>query len=64
MDVTDWLDHLRLGAEIAGLDLPALRLPDERDVLANGLRIHVLEWGPADGPPVAVSYTHLRAHET
>lgn len=52
MDVTDWLDHLRLGAEIAGLDLPALRLPDERDVLANGLRIHVLEWGPADGPPV------------
>ena len=44
MDVTDWLDHLRLGAEIAGLDLPALRLPDERDVLANGLRIHVLEW--------------------
>lgn len=52
MDVTDRLDHLRLGAEIAGLDLPALRLPEERDVLANGIRLHLLEWGPVGAPPI------------
>jgi esterase len=39
------LEHLRLAAELAGLDRMEVSLPTEHDVVLGGLRLHYLDWG-------------------
>jgi esterase len=48
----DELAHLELAAEVAGLELPEISLPDERFVELNGLRFHYLDWGTEGRPRV------------
>jgi esterase len=45
------LDHLRLAAEVAGVEASNLALPRSEHLIANGLRLHYLDWG-GDGPPL------------
>ncbi len=49
---TNQLEHLSLAAEIAGLDGVEITLPDERDVVLGGIRLHYLDWGTPARPPV------------
>jgi pimeloyl-ACP methyl ester carboxylesterase len=44
--------HLRLAAEIAGLDAPEIVLPRARDSHGAGLRLRHLDWGSSGRPPV------------
>jgi pimeloyl-ACP methyl ester carboxylesterase len=46
------LAHLRLASEIAGLELDELALPTRHHVVLDGLRIHYLDWGNAERPPL------------
>jgi len=48
----DALAHLRSAAERAALRPARFVLPGVRDVIANGIRLQLLEWGPADAPPI------------
>jgi pimeloyl-ACP methyl ester carboxylesterase len=63
LSTAERLDHLRLGAEIAGVAVGELVLPEEHDVVVNGVRLHYLDWG-GDGRP-ALLFLHgggLTAH--
>jgi esterase len=48
----DQLGHLRLAAELAGLDQLEVVLPAERDVVLGGMRLHYLDWGMPRHPPI------------
>jgi pimeloyl-ACP methyl ester carboxylesterase len=57
------LEHLRLLAETAGMELPELALPVDGNVIANGIRQHYVDWGGQGRP--AVLFLHggsLTAH--
>ena len=47
MDIaaSEKLDHLRLGVEVAGVEVPEFVLPQDRDVVLRGMRLHYLDWG-------------------
>jgi pimeloyl-ACP methyl ester carboxylesterase len=49
--MTTELEHLRRAAAVAGLDPAAASLPQERHLVVNAFRLHVLDWGGA-GPPL------------
>jgi esterase len=44
------LEHIRLAADVAGLDIDEPVVPDEHDVVANRQRLHYLDWGSPDQP--------------
>src|SRR5262249_61024973 len=44
--------HLELAAATAGLALPEIVLPEERDLVLRGMRFHYLDWGTAGRPPI------------
>jgi esterase len=46
------LEHLRLATAVAGLNVDELALPDERDLVVGGLRLHYLDWGMRDCSPL------------
>jgi pimeloyl-ACP methyl ester carboxylesterase len=48
----DQFEHLRLAAEVAGLQHVEVALPDEHDVVLEGMRLHSLDWGGAGSQPV------------
>jgi esterase len=48
----DALAHLRLAVAVAGMQVDELALPTEGDVVADGMRLHYLDWGAADRPPL------------
>jgi pimeloyl-ACP methyl ester carboxylesterase len=55
--------HLRLAADLAGIDVAEIVTPTSRDVVVDGLRLHYLDWGNHDAP--AVLFLHggaLTAH--
>jgi len=63
LDDTTLLQHLQGGAEAAGLKIDSFVLPDDQDLMIDGLRIHYLDWGNPDLP--AVVFLHgggLNAH--
>ncbi len=47
------LDHLRAGVRRAGLAIDDVRLPFEHDVIANGIRLHLVEWRPDEATPTS-----------
>lgn len=44
--------HLELSAATAGITLPEIVLPDERDLVLKRMRFHYLDWGTPGLPPV------------
>src|SRR5687768_10623681 len=44
--------HLREAAEIADMPIEEIVLPADRYLDTNGLRIHYLDWGMVERPPV------------
>jgi hypothetical protein len=47
LSTSEQLDHLRLAAEIAGIEVDQIVLPEERELVVRGLTLHYLDWGPA-----------------
>jgi pimeloyl-ACP methyl ester carboxylesterase len=60
---SDQLQHLHHAAKIAGVDIRDPGLPQTRDIVANGVRLHLLEWGPALAPTIVLLHGgSLTAH--
>ena len=63
MDVADRIDHLRASVAVAGVTVPDVHLPTERDVVVNGIRLHLLDWGATGAPPIVLLHGgSLTAH--
>jgi pimeloyl-ACP methyl ester carboxylesterase len=42
----DWrMEHLRMALDVSQVEIEELVLPEEVNVLANGMRLHYLDWG-------------------
>jgi pimeloyl-ACP methyl ester carboxylesterase len=57
------LEHLRLATRVAGLDIDALVVPTDHDIVVDGVRLHYLDWGRDERP--ALLFLHggaLTAH--
>jgi len=50
LTAAEQLEHLRLAAEVAGLEGLDPALPDEHHVVLGGMRLHYLDWGGAGTP--------------
>jgi esterase len=50
--ITEQQEHLRLAAEVSGLDRVEIVLPAEHDAALGGMRLHYLDWGRSGRPPV------------
>jgi pimeloyl-ACP methyl ester carboxylesterase len=48
LTATEQLEHLRLAAELAGLDDIEITLPEDHHVVLRGMRLHYLDWGGPD----------------
>jgi esterase len=48
----DQLEHLRLAAEVAGLEHVGVALPTDHHEVLGCMRLHYLDWGTAGRPPV------------
>jgi esterase len=46
------LEHLRLAADLCGLEPPELVLPADHHVVLRGIRLHYLDWGGEGSPTV------------
>jgi esterase len=51
LDPADEHAHHRRAAELAGLAIPELVLPDHHHAVLGGLRLHYLDWGTPGRPP-------------
>ncbi|MCW3018669.1 MAG: beta-ketoadipate enol-lactone hydrolase [Solirubrobacterales bacterium] len=49
---TEALAHLRLASELAGLELDEVVAPTAHHAVLDGLRLHYLDWGRRDRPPL------------
>ena len=57
------LEHLKMTADYAGLNLPDLVLPQSHHIVVHRIRLHYLDWGTEDRP--AIVFLHgggLNAH--
>jgi pimeloyl-ACP methyl ester carboxylesterase len=59
----DALVHLRSAAERAALRPARFVLPGVRDVIANGIRLQLLDWGPVDARSGVSRPEQVRAHQ-
>ena len=60
---SEQLEHLKLTADFAGLELPNVILPESHHIVVHRIRLHYLDWGKNDGP--AIVFLHgggLNAH--
>lgn len=46
------LDHLRLAAKIASIEVEPIVLPEERELVVNALALNYLDWGIRERPPI------------
>jgi len=51
-EVLGELEHLKLAASIAGVDVPGFILPESRHLLVGNMRFHYLDWGSAGKRPL------------
>jgi pimeloyl-ACP methyl ester carboxylesterase len=49
---TDALAHLRLATDVAGIDVGEVVAPADHHIVVNGMRLHYLDWGGSDRPPL------------
>src|SRR4051812_48449512 len=57
-----FLAHLRLAADVAGITAENVVLPASRDVVVDGVRLHVLDWEAPGHPVVFLHGGGLTAH--
>jgi esterase len=60
----DWrLEHLQMVRDVSGVSVEEIVLPEEADLLANGMRLHYLDWGgPGHRPILFLHGGGLTAH--
>lgn len=46
------IEHLELAANLAGLKLPEVVLPESHHIVIHRMRFHYLDWGTAGRPPI------------
>jgi esterase len=62
-EVLDELEHLKLAAKIAGVDVSEFTLPESRHVILGIMRFHYLDWGaPEKRPTLFLHGGGLNAH--
>ena len=49
---SEQIEHLKLTADFAGLELPELVLPESHHVVIHRIRLHYLDWGTKGQPPI------------
>src|SRR6185437_7213861 len=52
LQASEQLEHLKLAAEVAGLEVPRFTLPADHDVVVNRMRFHYLDWGTGGRHPI------------
>lgn len=52
LEATEQLEHLKLAAEVAGLEVPRFILPESHDVVIHRMRFHYLDWGARGRRPI------------
>jgi len=52
LQTSEQLEHLKLAAEVAGLEVGRFTLPEDHDVVVNRMRFHYLDWGAAGRHPI------------
>jgi pimeloyl-ACP methyl ester carboxylesterase len=52
LDPSEQLEHLRKAVQISGVEVSDLVLPEDRDITVGDLRLHYLDWGNQDRPPL------------
>ncbi|MFI5268663.1 MAG: alpha/beta fold hydrolase, partial [Chloroflexota bacterium] len=63
LSTSDRIEHLRQSSQLAGMDLPELVLPSDKEVDLDGLRLHYLDWtGSGDTTIVFLHGAALTAH--
>ena len=46
------IEHLKLTADFAGLELPEVILPESHHIVVHRIRLHYLDWGAKGQPPI------------
>jgi esterase len=62
LTIDEQLEHLRLAAELAGLDRLEIALPDDHNVVLGGMRLHYLDWGGSGAQLLFLHGGGLTAH--
>jgi esterase len=52
IDASEALEHLKLAVEVSGVEVSDVLLPEDRDIRIGNLRLHYLDWGNEDRPPL------------
>jgi pimeloyl-ACP methyl ester carboxylesterase len=52
LSTSEQIDHLKLSAEHAGLELPAVELPESHHLVVGRMRLHYLDWGTKSRHPI------------
>lgn len=52
LDPAEQLEHLKLAVQVAGVQVSDIVLPEDHDLKVGNLRLHYLDWGNEDGPPL------------
>jgi esterase len=63
LSTAEQIDHLKFSAKHAGLDLPAVELPESHHTVIGRMRLHYLDWGTKGCPPILLLHGGgLNAH--
>ena len=52
LNTSEQIDHLKLSAKHAGLELPAVELPESHHIVVGKMRLHYLDWGTKGRHPI------------
>lgn len=52
IDTAEQIEHLKLAAQVAGLDGNEIVLPEDREMTVGNMRLHYLDWGTAGRPRI------------
>ncbi|HEV3114949.1 MAG TPA: alpha/beta hydrolase [Candidatus Binataceae bacterium] len=52
LEPAEQLEHLKMAVQVAGVQVSDIVLPEDRDLKVGNLRLHYLDWGNKDGPPL------------
>jgi esterase len=51
-DPAEQLEHLKMAVQVAGVAVADVVLPEDREIKVGNLRLHYLDWGNEDRPPL------------